>query len=339
MPQLTRRNRLWPAILVLLVVMVVGCDNFQELPSSSDLGQWTIYNEQNGLPDNELYCLSPGLNGDIWVGSQADGVFHYDGSTWTQYTTADGLIGNNAWGLEMDVFGNLWIGTLDGLSIYGDGSFVNYDTILGFPIQVISLEQGPNYSIWMGTANYGIIEFDINGLTTLHYPDLQEFPDGVSVVNDITLTYYGALWSATLNGAYILIDDSEFILEKEELKLTNDSISAIYADSRGDIWIASHKQEYVTRYSIDQERVDQVDLNIGKDTVSVNSITQDLQGNIWFGTVGDGVVIFDGTTTKHIKQENGLPSNTVMDIEVARDGTVWVATFENGLASYKPEIQ
>jgi signal transduction histidine kinase/ligand-binding sensor domain-containing protein len=66
------------------------------------------------------------------------------------------------------------------------------------------------------------------------------------------------------------------------------------------------------------------------------SIVQTPDGYIWLGT-GFGLFRFDGVHVEHWQPpSNGeqLPSNFVVSLDVARDGTFWIGTL-NGLASWK----
>src|SRR5580704_7075105 len=68
----------------------------------------------------------------------------------------------------------------------------------------------------------------------------------------------------------------------------------------------------------------------------IRSIAQTPDGYIWLGT-GFGLFRFDGVRVEHWQPPlNGeqLPSNFVVHLYVARDGTLWIGTM-NGLVSWK----
>ncbi len=79
----------------------------------------------------------------------------------------------------------------------------------------------------------------------------------------------------------------------------------------------------------------------GYSSKSINSITQDNCGFIWFATY-NGVIRYNSKHSKHFLYdpllENNLPSNTVLDIKCDADNNIWVAT-NNGIAKFNRESQ
>jgi len=58
---------------------------------------------------------------------------------------------------------------------------------------------------------------------------------------------------------------------------------------------------------------------------NVKTITKDLEGNFWFGTV-HGLSKFDGTTWKSYTEPDVLPHQSVNTIAVDHDGVKWFGT-------------
>lgn len=58
----------------------------------------------------------------------------------------------------------------------------------------------------------------------------------------------------------------------------------------------------------------------------VTAVSVDADGAIWFGTASGGLSRFDGTTWQNYSEADGLPSNQIHDVVIAKDGTVWIAT-------------
>ncbi len=65
----------------------------------------------------------------------------------------------------------------------------------------------------------------------------------------------------------------------------------------------------------------------------VVEIHEDKKGNLWFGTVGEGVARFDGKKLTYLNVDSGLVDNTVAAIAEDRQGNMWFGT-HGGLAKY-----
>ncbi|NNE28833.1 MAG: histidine kinase [Saprospiraceae bacterium] len=65
----------------------------------------------------------------------------------------------------------------------------------------------------------------------------------------------------------------------------------------------------------------------------VTCIEKDVRGQLWLGTRGGGMALFDGAQFKNYQTEDGLLSNIVLSIEQGTDGHIWVSSQE-GLQKY-----
>jgi ligand-binding sensor domain-containing protein len=71
--------------------------------------------------------------------------------------------------------------------------------------------------------------------------------------------------------------------------------------------------------------------NVKQDTASqiseyVVEVFEDTKGNLWFGTVSDGVARFDGKTLTYFSTKDGLCDNTVAGIAEDKEGNMWFGT-------------
>jgi ligand-binding sensor domain-containing protein len=65
----------------------------------------------------------------------------------------------------------------------------------------------------------------------------------------------------------------------------------------------------------------------------VVEIFEDTKDNLWFGTVSDGAVRYDGKTLTYFSTKDGLCDNTVAGIAEDKDGNMWFGT-HNGISKY-----
>lgn len=69
----------------------------------------------------------------------------------------------------------------------------------------------------------------------------------------------------------------------------------------------------------------------------VVEIFEDTKGNLWFGTMSDGAVRYDGKTLTYFSTKDGLCDNTVVGITEDKEGNLWFGT-HNGISKYDGKI-
>jgi hypothetical protein len=139
---------------------------------------FTHYDARDGLPSNNVFQVSAGPDGTVWVATDAlyvdfetgaagtaGGVASFDGETWTSYTTADGLLSNDAI-VVAGVDGTVWAihheGPPYGVSHFDGSSWSAYETdtsLGGFRSAV-----APDGSLWT-VSQEGLIHYDGDTIT------------------------------------------------------------------------------------------------------------------------------------------------------------------------------
>ena len=99
----------------------IGTDNGLAFHGSLDPEtDWVVYDESDGLIDNNVLAVILDRNGIAWIGTTS-GVSRFDGQDWTSYTTGDGLAGYIVFSIAIDNDNSVWLGTNDGVShLIGD---------------------------------------------------------------------------------------------------------------------------------------------------------------------------------------------------------------------------
>jgi ligand-binding sensor domain-containing protein len=124
--------------------------------------------------------------------------------------------------------------------------------------------------------------------------------------------------------------------------LVSQYIRSIFQDSKGDFWFGPAGQSVVRYDEKTLTYFSRAEFFQGNDQVtqdegnSVHAITEDQQGNIWFGT-DEGAVKYDGTSFRSYTEKDGL-SNTRVGrkcILTDKSGTIWVGT-RGGVFRYLP---
>ncbi|MEY3241750.1 MAG: hypothetical protein RIR11_3189, partial [Bacteroidota bacterium] len=85
-------------------------------------------------------------------------------------------------------------------------------------------------------------------------------------------------------------------------------------------------------------RTNKVDDSVTKDTATqigtyVISAYEDSKGNLWFGTLEEGIARYDGTQLRYFTKNDGLPSNRVTSVIEDANGMYWLSTGQ-GLSKF-----
>jgi len=107
--------------LVMLGDIVLG-GGVSRLDSEADKGEWTIFNQESGMPSNYVIAMSTDSSGNLWVSPAFGGVSRWDGSGWTHFPPGEDGRGDGDLcpGIE-DSQGRLWFTSKAGVVTY-DGS-------------------------------------------------------------------------------------------------------------------------------------------------------------------------------------------------------------------------
>ncbi len=123
-------------------------------------------------------------------------------------------------------------------------------------------------------------------------------------------------------------------LSKENLAASE--IRAIHRDSRGAVWVAAKSRE-LYRYNSDMTRCERIPEDLGL----VYSIFEDSDGNMWFGSKGDGLTKMtlrpDGSYSLRRFRHNpadksSLSSDNIYSIAQDNYGKIWIGTFRGGIS-------
>lgn len=171
-----------------------------------------MYTPAEGLPNSRINCIMQDRTGFIWIAS-GNGLTRFDGRDFRHFQsdrdTGWGLAGNLVLRTFQDSYGRIWVATATGLQTYSpdDGTFST----------VILDEDAPFAS------------------TSYHITDISEVNDGEG---------HSEIWIGTYNNGIFIVDGVTCSLLGERSATVNSllgkpSVSRLFADSHGQMWIAS----------------------------------------------------------------------------------------------------
>lgn len=214
-------------------------------------------------------------------------------------------------------------------------------------------------NFWFGTNKYGVCRYD--GIS-YRYFSVSEGMAGAQITG-ILEDAEGNLWFST-NGGVSKYDpvadkaeETAFTSYTTKHGLSDNYVWSLFQDSRGIIWAGTNRglcQFRGTQFlpltasltgagasacgsGFTAFPLPQADVKNPQSRFSpslVRSIMEDKNGNLWFGTDGVGVCIYDGQTFRHLTTRDGLCDNNIVCIIEDKNGNIWLSSMFGGLSRY-----
>ena len=302
--------------LLTLIVFVASCNGQykSDFKKGSAFEQKTIQTGTLKIPkprgiytDASIGYGIQDKSGDLWFGSNGEGVYYYDGKLFTNFTEEDGLDNNIVYSILEDKAGNIWVGTKSGLNRSNPNNNKTGEKLFTkVPIEITNT--GANDSADNNPPYY-------NGVWSM----MQDKSGTIWFGTDAGVFCY--------NGTHFtrFIDNAN-VINKDSLQLK--AIFSILEDKANNIWFAACMNEGVSRF--DGTNLTNI---VPYDTIRrTDRILEDRNGNLWFSAVFRGLCRYDGKTfTKNVFNEKAGfgPTNAIED----NQGNIWFNT-QAGLGSY-----
>ncbi|MBT3589209.1 MAG: response regulator [Candidatus Marinimicrobia bacterium] len=309
------------------------------------------YNYDHDLPNSPIFDVFEDNEGFIWLAFASKGIVKWkSGRVIQHYTIDDGLVSNHVNTIDQDKDGNLLIGTQEGLSIFDGEKFTNYNFTHGIGNGFITDIEVVGKNIWIGTGalgKAGTFRTYGGGLTlyngkTFKSFDLTPFTGidlNIAVINCIK-EYDGTIWIGTLGGL-LKYDGSKFHMYTKSDGLPSNNINDILIDNNG-IWICTNSG--LANFNNGGFKVITT-LDVKSDGLTglygTTAISKSRDGIYFIG--GQGVSLYDPNSLKTISAYDGMPvpnnwTNGISDIELGKDGYLWVTSGWNGIYKLSGEV-
>ena len=155
-----------------------------------------------------------------------------------------------------------------------------------------------------------------------------------SQVYDVHIDDLGFVWFATTNGV-VKYDGHEYELFDTDHGLKDALIYDLYEDKDKDFWVST---EIGGVAKFEDDTLIYIPELAWMDTIIVNYMINAPDGDLWFGTDKNGLILWDkeANTFETIMESDGLPSNQIWDILFDTEGVAWISTMY-GVALYTNE--
>ena len=322
---------------------------------------WSV---QEGMPQISAVAIAQTPDGYIWIATQS-GVSRFDGVGFQTFSPSNepAIPHPVTTSLAVDPEGALWIGTRGGMAVLRDGRFHEVPWAGdGMAPMINGLDLGADGTVWAATSSgaarvrggalrplpgsadasavfeaddgtlwvgnlEGVRLWDGRGWTATRWPGTDE-PEVVYGLLDVD----GEIWAATARGIHV---HGRSGWRPFPGAAGDDALPLhfLYRDGDGNVWAGGDLG--LVRVRPDHS-VEVVPATRGNGLFNLFNAFEDREGNLWLGSLSNGLSrIWNGWTRRYSTQE-GLPDATVWTLVPDPDArAVWVGT-NNGLARLVP---
>jgi signal transduction histidine kinase/ligand-binding sensor domain-containing protein len=184
-------------------------------------------------PSIQVRPISADREGNLWLGTNGEGLVRFKDRPIRIFTKADGLPNNIPMTVLSKRDGSLWVGNnCGGLSVFNGERFKTYDEKDGLSNSCVwALAEGKSGELWVGTWGGGLFRFAHS-----HFAQFAS-PQGLAgdIVRAITVARDGSLWIATEGGLSHMVN-GQFRNYTTVDGLSSNRVVSVYQDRHGAIW-------------------------------------------------------------------------------------------------------
>ncbi|MEI8224399.1 MAG: two-component regulator propeller domain-containing protein [Bacteroidota bacterium] len=350
----------------LLIGTLGGLDLYRK--STDDFVRFPVNVDKDYSLNNEfINAVCTDDQGNVWIGTDKGGINKYNvfqkqfsyidiGSS-----TRKGL-NNSTINSVLDESSVLWIGTAGGgLNMLdktaGRFKYFKYSAFNPSGISsdfITSILRDNNNNLWLGTWGNGLnklLDVRNEGRFKRYTAQTQADPIQSNFVSSLWEDKRGFLVIGTFTGLDLFYPEKEKFVHVAQAARQNriSEVGCILQDRNGDYWIGTRiGLFFIKGDKIDDDLTDKDIMryvNIPGDPASlpgnyIISLCEDMAGNIWVGTYGNGICKITGNESynrrfKNYTDKNGLCNNVVYAIIEDKKGNLWLST-DIGLSRFNP---
>ncbi len=310
-------------------IVIYDGKKFSSFVKNSEIGNFQI----GTLKQDKL--------GNVWIGTIFNGTYMFDGTKLIHFDKKNGLMDMRI----RDILINgdkVLIATFHGINIYDPSKAYTgeqkLDTLKvnGIPYVdgAFRLFKDANDAIWVGNDK---------GVDRISNNKIRKFTPANGLCNNriysIVQDREGNMWFGSFSGGVSKYRNDLFININEKQGLANNTVMSFLKDSKDNMWIGTwgggvSKMDFNTFRTTGEIIIENYGSKKGESGVNNTwSMCEDKKGNIWFGTSGSGITVYDGKSFKQYHLKDGLHGIRILSMVCDKKGNVWIA-HENGLDKF-----
>lgn len=293
------------------------------------------FSRSEGLTSKIAFRLLEDQFGNLWIGTQGEGVAILRNNAFEHFALEDELTSSFVYGMLQSHDGKIILG--NELSVWGQKDYQKFQPLsqsLISPVWWNGMRQDTSGNIWIGTnnSNPSIWKWTYPLSTSNSFTRYQIPKDaGVSDFRAILIDRQKQSWFFSFENMYKGIINATGDLQALvpiPLETYSPPVQN-YEDKKGRIWFLSEMTlpafllDGAYTYFTNTEQFQSKDFR---------SSTEDAQGNLWIAS-HDGLFIWDGKRFTHYTENEGLLNNTLRYLAKDVEDNIWAGSVQ-GLTKF-----
>lgn len=304
-------------------------------------GNISHFTNEGGLSDNVIYKITGDGNNSFWCGTDA-------GITQVQsvFEKPRFMVISDKMGLPDNIVRDLVFEENRILISMQDSGICYYN------ISAKKIERNPFFTNWalgpvlnaytqtqnklvLGTEKNGLVQIDKGAINVYNY---QHYIQNSSI-NQVFIDREKQIWVASKKGISHFTERRYNFINAGK-GLNDYKILALAIDNDNAVWIGTTKG--ISKIMNDAEGKTIVNKIWDLDKYTISCATKAPDGNIWFGTYGNGIIILSSETKNSViinSKEDKLANDNISNIYFADKNTVYISTLGGGLVKAHLELE
>jgi PAS domain S-box-containing protein len=281
-------------------------------------------------PNEEKITAICEVNSVLFIGTYGNGLYSLNENQLKHYDSEHGLSDNVIYTIETDGKDKIWCGTDAGITQIRNLKAKPYFTVIsnkqGLPDNITRDICLNNNRLLISMQDSGACYYNLSTNAIERIPFFNNWNLG-TIINGVEETPKKITVATEKNGI-IVIDNGKIGIYKYEETIQNSTISQLFVDNAGQVWIASKKglnQLYTRRY-------DFINNTKGLADDKILALATDNDHSIWIGTaMGISKVMENDEGKSVVSKIQELTKYTISCAAKAPNGDIWFGTYGSGI--------
>lgn len=286
-----------------------------------------VINKKNGLSSDDIHSLLIDTQERIWIGTYDEGINLIEGNEIKKFKRLGNQTNTAVEHIFQSSTGEILAATHRGVVVFNGNSFEENNAFLPLNGKTVNhIAEDDEGNLWFSTSNYGIYIYNGKIFFQLTSKNLLNSDD----ISQVLPTKFG-VWICSLVEGLSFLKQNKIKVVSVKQGLPHKKARTIFQTRNGLIWIGTGNG--IAKFDEQTNKLTPLKSNFRD--LSVHAWAENAKGEIYFGTLLQGLLKIVGDKIVAAADRKLLKVNFLRSLKFTEDGTLWVGTNGAGVALLK----